>query len=79
MDRARIWAAAGNLEGALSSLPAARTALRCDHSVLFAQADELEARLRLALGDRNGAPRVAEQLPDDRRTGHLRPDRPGSQ
>ena len=67
LDRARIWAAAGNLEGALSSLPAARTALRCDHSVLFAQADELEARLRLALGDRNGARRVAEQLPDDRR------------
>ena len=51
LDRARIWAAAGNLEEALSSLPAARTALRCDHSVLFAQADELEARLRLALGD----------------------------
>ena len=68
VDRARIWAAAGNLEEALSSLPAARSALRCDHSVLFAQADELEARLRLALGDRNGARRVAEQLPDDRRT-----------
>ena len=67
LDRARIWAAAGNLEGALSSLPAARTALRCDHSVLFAQADELEARLRLALGDARGARRVAEQLPDDRR------------
>ncbi len=67
LDRARIWAAAGNVEAALSSLPAARTALRCDHSVLFAQADELEARLRLALGDRNGAVRMAEQLPDDRR------------
>ena len=67
LDRARIWAAAGNLEGALSSLPAARTALRCDHSVLFAQADELEARLRLALGDAKGARRLAEQLPDDRR------------
>ena len=67
LDRARIWAAAGNLEGALSSLPAARTALRCDHSVLFAQADELEARLRLALGDARGARRVAERLSDDRR------------
>ena len=66
LDRARIWAAAGDLEEALSSLPAAKTALRCEHSVLFAQADELEARLRLALGDRNGARRVAEQLPDDR-------------
>ncbi len=67
LDRARIWAAAGNLEGALSSLPAARSALRCDHSVLFAQADEIEARLRLALGDAKGARRLAEQLPDDRR------------
>ncbi len=67
LDRARIWAAAGNLEGALSSLPAARTALRCDDSVLFAQADELEARLRLALGDARGARRVADRLPHDRR------------
>ncbi len=66
VDRARIWAAAGDFEEALSSLPAAKTALRCEHSALFAQADELEARLRLALGDRNGARRVAEQLPDDR-------------
>ena len=67
LDRARIWAAAGNLDDALDSLPAARTALRCDDSVLFAQADELEASLRLALGDRNGALRMAEQLPEDRR------------
>ena len=67
LDRARIWAAAGNLEGALNSLPAARTALKCDHSVLFAHADELEARLRFALGDARGAGRVAGQLPDDRR------------
>ncbi len=67
LDRARIWAAAGNVEGALSSLPAARAALRSDHSVLFSQADELEAGLRLALGDRNGALRMAEQLPEDRR------------
>ena len=67
LDRARIWAAAGNLDEALSSLPAARTALRSDHSVLFSQADELEAGLRLELGDRNGALRMAEQLPEDRR------------
>ena len=67
LDRARIWAAAGNLDEALSSLPAARAALRCDQSVLFAEADEPEARLRLGLGDRNGALRMAEQLPDDRR------------
>ena len=36
--------------------------------MLFAQADELEARLRLALSRfPNGARRVAERLPDDRR------------
>ena len=35
--------------------------------MLFAQADEIEARLRLALGDAKGARRLAEQLPDDRR------------
>ena len=51
LDRARIWAAGGNLEEALSSLPAARTALKSDHSVLLAGADELEARIRLDLGD----------------------------
>ena len=68
LDRARIWAADGNLDEALSSLPAARTALKSDHSVLFTQADELEARLRLALGDHRGALSVAERrLPDDRR------------
>ena len=68
LDRARIWAADGNLDEALSSLPAARTALKSDHSVLFTQADELEARLRLALGDHRGAlERRRRRLPDDRR------------
>ena len=51
LDRARIWAAGGNLDEALASLPAARSALKSDHSVLLAEADELEARLRLGLGD----------------------------
>ena len=68
LDRARTWATGGNLDAALSSLPAARATLRCDHSIMFAQADELEARLRLALGDRNGALGVTQRLPDDRRT-----------
>jgi LuxR family maltose regulon positive regulatory protein len=67
LDRARIWAAGGSLDAALSSLPAARATLRCDHSVLFVPADELEARTRLALGDRNGALSVTQRLPDDRR------------
>ena len=67
LDRARIWVAGGNVDEALASLPAARTALKGEHSVLLAQADELEARFRLALGDRSGALSVAARLPDDRR------------
>ena len=67
LDRARIWAAEGNLDEALTSLPAARSALKSDHSALVAEADELEARIRLGLGDRKGAIRLAEQLPGERR------------
>jgi ATP/maltotriose-dependent transcriptional regulator MalT len=41
LDRARIWAAGGSLDQALASLPAARSALKSDHSVLLAGADTL--------------------------------------
>ena len=67
LDRARIWAAGGNLDEALASLPAARSALKSDHSVLLAEADELEARLRLGLGDHNGARASPGDCPIDRR------------
>jgi LuxR family maltose regulon positive regulatory protein len=67
VDRARIWAGGGNHDQALASLPAARSALKSDHSVLLAEADELEARLRLAVGDQSGAASVTERLPGDRR------------
>jgi LuxR family maltose regulon positive regulatory protein len=67
LDRARIWAAGGNYEEALASLPAARSALKSGHSVLLAEADELEARVRLGLGDQSGAASVIERLPGDRR------------
>ena len=67
LDRARIWAAGGNHDEALASLPAARSALKSDHSVLLAEADELEARIRLALGDHSGATGAVERLPGDRR------------
>ncbi len=67
LDRSRIWAAGGNPDEALASLPAARAALRSDHSVLRGQADELESRFRLALGDHAGAAQAAERLPEDRR------------
>ena len=55
LDRARIWVAGGNVDEALASLPAARTALKGERSVLLGLADELEARFRLALGDHGGA------------------------
>ena len=67
LDRARIWAAAGHLDEALASLPAARSALKSSHSALLGWADELEARLRLGLGDLSGAARVIEGLPEGRR------------
>ena len=67
LDRARIWAAGGNLDAALASLPAACSALKSDHSVLLAQADEFEVHLRLGLGDQKGAAAAAERLPGDRR------------
>jgi LuxR family maltose regulon positive regulatory protein len=67
LDRACIWAAGGNLDEALASLPAARKTLRSNHSILLTQADELEARIRLALGDSGGAVGVVDRLPDDRR------------
>jgi LuxR family transcriptional regulator, maltose regulon positive regulatory protein len=66
LDRARVWAADGHIDEALASLPAARAALRSDRSVLLAQADELEARFRLALGDHRGALKLTERLPNDR-------------
>jgi LuxR family maltose regulon positive regulatory protein len=67
LDRARIWAAGGNYDEALASLPAARSALKSRNSVLLAEADELEARIRLGLGDHSGAASVIERLPGDRR------------
>lgn len=67
LDRARIWAAAGHREAALASLPAARAALQSRRSLLLAEADELEARLRFSLGDPLRARRIAERLPPARR------------
>ena len=63
LDRARIWTAGGNHDEALASLPAARSALKSGNSVLLAEADELEARIRLGLGDQSGAASLIERLP----------------
>ena len=67
LDRARIWAAEQDLDEALASLPAVRRTLPSDRSTLLADADELEARIRLALGDASGAMTIADRLPDRRR------------
>ena len=58
--------AGGDFDEALASLPTTRTALHSDHSILLAQADELEARIRLALGDTHSARRIAARLSHDR-------------
>ncbi len=67
LDRARLWATRGELDEALASLPQAREALRSDRSPLLLQADELEARFRLSLGDLRGAETAMARLPHDRR------------
>ncbi len=67
LDRARLWAARGEIDEALASLPQARGALHSDKSPLLSIADQLEARCRLSLGDVKGAEAAAAFLPDTRR------------
>ena len=51
LDRARIWACRGQVRAALATVEPARLVLAGTGSVLLARADELEALLRLSLGD----------------------------
>ena len=51
LDRARVWAARGHVREALASVEAARRVLARTKSALLRRADELEALLRLSLGD----------------------------
>ena len=51
LDRAAIWAARGQVRDALATVDATRLVLAGTGSVLLARADELEALLRLSLGD----------------------------
>ena len=67
LDRARIWAARGQIHEALATIDAARLVLAGTKSVLLARADELEALLRLALGDLSSAAETAGGLPATRR------------
>jgi LuxR family transcriptional regulator, maltose regulon positive regulatory protein len=69
LDRAGIWAARGQTHDALATVGAARLVLSATRSVLLARADELEALLRLSLGDLRSPVELASRLPVTRRTG----------
>jgi Protein of unknown function (DUF1269)/MalT-like TPR region len=51
LDRARIWAARGQVRGALTTVGTARQVVTGASLALIARADEQEALLRLSLGD----------------------------
>ena len=67
LARAGIWAARGQVRDALATVEAARLVLAGTRSVLLAQADELEALLRLSLGDLHAPVELASRLPAARR------------
>jgi LuxR family maltose regulon positive regulatory protein len=67
LDRAAIWAARGQARDALASIEAARPVLAGTGSVLLARADELEALVRLSLGDPRSPADLAGELPAARR------------
>jgi LuxR family transcriptional regulator, maltose regulon positive regulatory protein len=67
LDRAGIWAARGQIREALASVEAARLVLAGPGPALVARADELEALLRLSLGDPRAAAELASRLSAARR------------
>ncbi len=67
LDRAAIWAARGQARDALATIEAARPILAGTGSELLARADELEALLRLSLGDLRSATELASVLAAVRR------------
>ncbi|MGO9296272.1 MAG: LuxR C-terminal-related transcriptional regulator, partial [Streptosporangiaceae bacterium] len=67
LDQAGIWAARGQVRDALATIEAARLVLAGTGSVLLARADELEALMRLSLGDLRCAIELAGGLPAARR------------
>ena len=68
LDRAQIWAARGDVRQALATVQAARQILSGTGSVLLSRADELEALLRLSLGDPRAPAELASRLPPARRS-----------
>jgi LuxR family transcriptional regulator, maltose regulon positive regulatory protein len=63
LERAGIWAARKQVRDALATVEAARRILAGTRSVLLARADELEALLRLSLGDLCSPVELASGLP----------------
>ena len=69
LDRAAIWAGRGLVRDALATVEAARPILAPGGgSVLLTRADELEALLRLSLGDPRTPAELADRLPATRRS-----------
>lgn len=68
LDRATILSARGQVRDALATVGAARQVLAGTGSVLLARADELEALLRLSLGDLRSAAELASALPAELRS-----------
>ena len=68
LDRARIWANRGQVREALASVKAARLVLAGTEPLLLARADELDALLRLSLGDLRSPAELAGGLPAARRS-----------
>jgi len=67
LDRAGIWAAQGQVRDALTTVETARDVLAGTRSALLARADELEALLRLSLGEVHSPAELAARLPAERR------------
>ncbi len=66
LDRAAIWAARGRPRDALSTIDAARRVITVPGSPLLPRADELEALVRLSIGDREAPAKSASRLPTAR-------------
>ncbi len=67
LDRAGIWASRGQVREALTTIKAARLVLAGAGPALLARADELEAVMRLSLGDLRAPIELASGLPAARR------------
>jgi LuxR family transcriptional regulator, maltose regulon positive regulatory protein len=67
LDRAGIWATRGQIRAALATIESARAVIAEATPELLTRADELEALLRLSLGDPHSARKLANRLPATRR------------